>query len=204
MAAAAVKGMLGLPLTSLEAANRLLDWLSATYKGSAEFKVIVAARLTGARGTGSSALPAWKSAKAQVDAALEVDDTLFAVEEQNLFVDEVREAKRWAKVLTSLDWDPSDATLADLDAWLQAGIARLEALLDQHDGPLGWASNPQVFAVCSLVLVGSTALASCGHATPQLRDGIMRVEQQSMHSGKDKCVSGLLVQPLRDARVYLA
>lgn len=196
-AAAAVKYLLGDALTPLEASDRLLSWLSATFPSSDTLRRAVVSRLTGSirnTVTGRQSV----SATAQLDAALAVDDSLFVVEEQNLFVDEAREAARWTAVLRAVHWTPSEAELlATLDSWLREGLAGIQNMLAGDaaaDGPLGWASNPQAFGVCSLVLLGSVTMVSAGHASTELRDAVDATRQAMVTRGD---VSGLLLQYLQ-------
>ena len=193
MGSAAVNSILGKALVPIEAANRLLGWLTSTFSNSAVFKSIIATRLAGGKDTGT----VWQPAEEQLSAALKVDDSLFVVEEQNLFIDEIREAKRWVSVYEAVGWDTSDSTLERLDAWLCGGLARLQRLLEHDDGPLGWASNPQVFAICSLLILCSVSMTSKGHASSHLQ-GILRQVKETLDANQDKHTSGLLVEPLKE------
>ncbi|KAI1098976.1 hypothetical protein F4804DRAFT_323208 [Jackrogersella minutella] len=146
-------------LVSVEAARRLPCWLLARYSSAAEFRAHVARRMAGpsptSRGGGD-----WAPAEAQLTDAMRFDDALFAVEEQNLYVDEVRESRRWRGVFSSLPPPPPPATLS---AWTRAGLQALGRLLAaQRDGPLGWSSKPEVYAICARVLVSGAALAAAG------------------------------------------
>ena len=114
----------------------------------------------------------WEPAEDELAKALEFDDSLFVVEEQNLFIDEVRETKRWVGVFESLQWNVGDETLARLDRWIRGGIIQLGKLMEREDGPLGWASNPQVFAICTRLVHGSVAMTKQQAATPELREAI--------------------------------
>ncbi|CCF42194.1 hypothetical protein CH063_12261 [Colletotrichum higginsianum] len=121
---------------------------------------------------------AWEPAGAQLAKALRFDDSLFAIEEQNLFIDEVRESNRWAAVLEDV-FSPSSPAVSSsstaLTEWTSAG---LDSLLDitspadrdiaADDGPLGWASDPEVYAVCARILLCATALARAGAAGSEL------------------------------------
>lgn len=189
---ASVQSIVGQPLVSIEAATRLLDWLAATFGTATSFKSTIASRLAGVRNTLTAPSPAGE----QLSSALRVDDSLFAVEEQNLFVDEVREAKRWISVYEAVEWDASEASLRDLDGWLCGGLARLQSLLDQDDGPLGWASDPQVFAICFLLILGSVAMVPGGHASQQLRETLGCIKE-GLDTNKDKHISGLLAESLQ-------
>lgn len=168
MGSTAVNSIVGEALVPIEAANRLLRWLVQHLGGSSSgsssspgFKAEVASRIVGhsRAGGADAAATTWEPAEQGLARALELDDSLFVVEEQNLFVDEVREARRWVGVFESLAWDAGNETLARLDGWLRGGLAALGWLSEREDGPLGWASNPGVFALCTRIMRGSAALA---------------------------------------------
>ena len=177
----------------IEAADSLLAWLAQNFTNSRAFQRIVASRIAGASSTAAAPAAEWRSADAQLRAALEVDDSLFAVEEQNLFVDEVREAERWLAALRVLDWDPADECLASLDRWVAGGLRRIAQLMDQEDGPLGWASKPAVFAICARVIHCAVALAG-DRGSEQLRgalaDARTKAEACTTH------LSGFIIEAL--------
>lgn len=196
---AAARSILGQNLAPLEASSRLLQWLAQNFGSNAEFKAIVASRITGHRASIAIDQP-WGSPAAQLDAALKSDDSLFAVEEQNLFIDEVREATRWAAVFQNLAWDeksPEDAKILDkLDEWICDGLAQMQQLVKQEDGPLGWASNPHVFAIGTSILRGAVTLKR-GHGTEKLRRAVDDVKELLRLPEHDR-VSKLLVEPLEE------
>lgn len=188
--ARAAAPVVGQALVPLEAADRLLDWLARRHGGGAALRAEAAARLAGR----------WTPAEDQLRAALRVDNALFAVEERNLFVDEAREARRWARLLACLpraaaaadEDDDSSSSFARLACWLRAGLDALARLAGRRDGPLGWASSPRVFAVASRLVVGSVAVAG-RVADPALADAMMRAGDtlRSPHAH----VSRLLMEP---------
>lgn len=190
---AAAKSILGQNLVPLEASNRLLQWLVQHFSTSAELKVIAANRIAGYRHD-----QAWSSPGARLAAALRSDDSLFAVEEQNLFIDEVREAERWATVFENLQWDggkPEDGEmLRKLDGWLFDGLAQMQQLVEQEDGPLGWASNPSVFAICTSIVRGSVVLSET-HGSSGLRQAVTQLKGL-LESPNHHHVSKLLMEPL--------
>ncbi|KAL6910490.1 putative death-receptor fusion domain-containing protein [Trichoderma evansii] len=190
---AAAKSILGQNLVPLEASSRLLQWLIQHFSTSADLKAITASRVAGYRHD-----QLWSSPGAQLAAALRADDSLFAVEEQNLFIDEVREASRWATVFQNLKWDegkPEDGEiLRKLDGWLLDGLTQVRQLLEQEDGPLGWASNPSVFAICTSIIRGSVVLSET-HGSPNLRQAIVQFKDL-LKSPNHHHVSKLLMEPL--------
>ncbi|EHK24695.1 uncharacterized protein TRIVIDRAFT_61472 [Trichoderma virens Gv29-8] len=196
---AAARSIFGQNLAPLEASSRLLQWLAQHFNSSAEFKAAVASRITGCRAT-VAVNQSWSSPGAQLDAALRSDDSLFAVEEQNLFIDEVREANRWASVFQSLEWDekrPEDGRiLGKLDEWICDGLAQMQLLIKQEDGPLGWASNPHVFAIGTSILRGAVTLKR-NHGSLKLRKAVDDIKDLLRLPDHDR-VSKLLMEPLEE------
>ena len=189
---AAARTILGIPLVPIEAANSLLTWMAQALRESAVFRANAAARLVGGAGILASS-EEWAAADDQLDTALAFDNSLFVVEEQNLFIDEVREAKRWRQVFQAMPWMSTEAPLRKLDSWLSGGLTRLRRLMEQEDGPLGWASNPRVFAICSRVLLGSMAMVSQGHASTGLLEALGSLKSGlATYEGTPGHVSGLL------------
>ncbi|KIN07335.1 hypothetical protein OIDMADRAFT_108260 [Oidiodendron maius Zn] len=111
--------------------------------------------------------PLLESAEAQFSRALKNDDSLFVEEEQNLFVDEVRETRLWAKVFEETDllffseanFDSSwGKAYTALSVWVTDGLATMTGLFHGDDGPLGRTSRPAVFAICMRVLIAAKAI----------------------------------------------
>ncbi|KAI1492499.1 hypothetical protein F5X96DRAFT_626647 [Biscogniauxia mediterranea] len=226
-AAAAAAPILGQTLVPIEAGDRLVRWLSARYARDETFRAHVASRMIGASSypsypsspssssplllfttttsSSSSPHPPWIPPAAQLLAdALRPDDSLFVVEEQNLYVDEVREARRWSAayvaVTSLLPPSPSTTTVRyQLEAWLLAALrelTRLAADSSEENGshPLGWSSKPQVFAIAARVLLGASAVVAVstseeeGRST-EIREALARFRDL----GPGRRVSGLLL-----------
>ncbi|KAI2630954.1 hypothetical protein GGR54DRAFT_584917 [Hypoxylon sp. NC1633] len=193
-------------LVSVEAGQRLLQWLLGRYSTVAEFGAHAACRMIGhvpsplsltspaspqdpSHDQSASAtallLRDWVPAETQLAQAMRFDDSLFVVEEQNLYVDEVREARRWRDVFLALTPTPTPTPpptptqpsspspspslsttqpTKTLSQWTLAGLQTLTriAQAEARDGPLGWATKPEVFAICARILVSGAALAGAG------------------------------------------
>ncbi|XWW97598.1 hypothetical protein V2A60_005582 [Cordyceps javanica] len=189
----------GVSLVPVEAANRLLQWLTATFGELPQFRAVVANRIVGGAPAPGADAALRTPAAEQLTAALRFDDSLFAVEEQNLFVDEVRETKRWASVFDSLSWVQGDAeneaTLAALGSWVRGGVDKMtQVVLSQEDGPLGWASDAHVFAVATRIVHGYLVLSRSGVANAELVAEVAKLKQAAL--GKDHVVSRLLMDAL--------
>ncbi|KUI56306.1 tRNA (cytidine(32)-2'-O)-methyltransferase non-catalytic subunit TRM732 [Cytospora mali] len=166
------------PLVVIDAADALLTWTQQHFGRTNEFRAYATCRLVGdplvAIDIGVQDLSAWTSPEQQFTAALAVDESLFAVEEQNLFIDEVRETNRWAAIFKGIEWDfdelegPDgsvkktlimDSSLTALKAWAEKALEVLAGQVQVDDGPLGWASRAEAFALCHRVLVCGKVLA---------------------------------------------
>lgn len=82
------------------------------------------------------------------------DSSLFAQEKQNLYVDPVQEAQRWASCIHFLSPSAFQSGLAiQLEKWAVEGLECLiETAGNEVDGPLGWSSKPEVFVLGVRVL----------------------------------------------------
>lgn len=190
VAAAACAPILGKPLVSIEAGERLLALLADLHgPNNDEFRAHAAGRLVGHQLESDNE---WTSAETQLARALRFDDSLFVVEEQNLYVDEVREAIRWRDAFFSST--PSSTSSSQhqeaLAAWTAAGLRTLSKIADDHadDGVLGWTSKPEVFAICARIAVAAAALAGAGH------DAVREELGAFVDRGARMRVHGLLLQ----------
>ncbi|KAJ4414202.1 hypothetical protein N0V85_003254 [Neurospora sp. IMI 360204] len=167
LASAAAAPVVGQQMVPPSAADRLAVWMSETFFGEEEFHDHLVFRLT----TGNSPPVAGKdeeltSVAEQLLTALQFDDSLFATEEQNLFIDEVRETRRWQRELiarASASTGSSDIVskpaFAKLSKWTEEGLKYLVRLVRENDdGPLGWTSDQHVFAACARVLLCAVAV----------------------------------------------
>lgn len=164
LASAAV---LGQALVPVDAAQHLLSWLGLHFGHLEEFRSHVTERMAGCS-TVTTHLDGheqhWTSPEEQFEQTLQFNHSLFVIEEQNLYIDEVREAGRWTALFSTLPYADGEASLASLRAWTQQGMDKLVALAAAvaDDGPLGWTSKPATFALCSTVVQCAAALARSG------------------------------------------
>lgn len=201
------------PLVAVDAADALLAWIQRHFGQTNEFRAYVACRMVGdpvvAIDIGVQDLSSWTTAEKQFSEALIVDESLFVVEEQNLFIDEVRETERWAELFRKLEFDfdeeteeesgsikrvlMMDSSLSALKEWTEGALAVLAQQVTFDDGPLGWASSPAAFALCHRVLV-------CGSVLSELlgpeNKTIVTLLQQIAETGRKSRVHGLLLSKL--------
>ncbi|KAJ0118339.1 hypothetical protein J7T55_009122 [Diaporthe amygdali] len=200
------------PLVAVDAADALLSWIQRHFGQTNEFKAYVACRLVGdpliALDIGVQDLSAWTSPEQLFAQALEVDESLFAVEEQNLFIDEVRETERWAEVFRALprDFDEiegsdgaarkmliMDSSLTALKGWVEKALEALAVQAGQDDGPLGWASTADAFALCHRVLVcGKVMVELLGEESGAIDSSMAKVKD----IGQTSRLHGLLLSTL--------
>ncbi|KAL1839076.1 hypothetical protein VTJ49DRAFT_1877 [Mycothermus thermophilus] len=165
------------PVVAPIAATELASWMGAHFGSSSddEFTARVICRMVGqpwekAADTSLQLVPAEKMLRE----ALMFDDSLFAAEEQNLFIDEVRETRRWRGVYEEMtkarkssvanannaNADEASTALSlsnTLRAWAEAGMKALLALAAKGDGPLGWMTDQHVFAACARIVLCAVA-----------------------------------------------
>lgn len=206
-AAHAARPLLGFALVPVEAGARLLRWLAARFGHEPDFVKHVMGRMVGhnfgstffipshtaeGRPTGVAEL-GWASAERQLTEALRFDDSLFVIEEHNQYIDEVREAKRWADVLLSSYNSVSSSARQDaskvLAEWTLAGLHTLTRIAEAEaavagDGPLGWTSKPQVFAICARILISActiTKLNGYYDGVSKQRKGVYMDVKEELH-----------------------
>ena len=154
-AATAASALTGTTAIAPTAADNLVRWLHEQFAGSDEFAARVVSRMVGQPYSADSLrlVPAAEMLRT----AMDFDDSLFAAEEQNLFVDEVKETGRWRGALVAGESSSGRC----LEEWVEAGLRCLIGLVaERRDGPLGWTSDQHVFAVCARVLMCAVAVAA--------------------------------------------
>lgn len=82
---------------------------------------------------------------------------LFVEEKQNLFVDPVIEARSWARVMLELHSTGINLEMiSEFHTWCKDGLkALIEATESQEDGPLGWTTKSEVFALGMRVILAT-------------------------------------------------
>ncbi|KAK4212914.1 thyroid adenoma-associated protein [Rhypophila decipiens] len=162
VASSAASALTGQYFVAPEAANNLVTLLSQRFShhDNKEFARYVLCRLVGQPGhllslttSLSTAKIELTPAKSLLQKALDFDDSLFAAEEQNLFIDEVRETMRWRERAFSSAL-AATASGNELVEWTEQGLEYIISLAEKEkDGPLGWTSDQHVFAVCARVVL---------------------------------------------------
>jgi hypothetical protein len=114
-------------------------------------------RLTGSKLLNGCLVP---SALQQFSQACREGTVLFAIEKQNLFVDEVREAVIWSHVLKRLSKRAlSVEHAAALSKWVTGGLEKLIEVADAEiDGPLGWTSKSDIFILGIRIILATDVL----------------------------------------------
>ncbi|KAH7631737.1 hypothetical protein SMAC4_06453 [Sordaria macrospora] len=188
LASAAAAPVIGQQMVPPSAADRLAVWMSETFFGEAEFQDHLVFHLT----TGSSPVAEKStdltSAAEQLLTALQFDDSLFATEEQNLFIDEVRETRRWQRELiaraSGSDNMTSGPAFAKLSKWTEEGLKYLVRMVrENNDGPLGWTSDQHVFAACARVLLCAVAVVKAVGAESVVGEALKKFREVGEKGG---------------------
>jgi hypothetical protein len=130
------------------------------------------------------------SAEDQLRASLREDYSLFIEEEQNLFVDEVRESQNWQRVLfqvlpelsrTPINLENDTKADTAIARWALSGLQSLNRV-GKTDGPLGWTSKPAVYMVFVRILnCANAVLGISGMGDNGLVDIIPKIEDELSH-----------------------
>ena len=101
-----------------------------------------------------------KSVSGLLEEAMEEQSVVFEKEKQNLYVDTLEESDLWTEVASGVEtyvWNES--LIDELETWAVDGLQCLsEALSNREDGPLGFVSNQDVFALWISVISAAEVL----------------------------------------------
>lgn len=98
--------------------------------------------------------------------ALNVDNTLFVEEDQNLYIDEVRDVKFWGQIFEDLckrnvtgesDVISRGKPLETFVTWTAEAVEALN-VIGKQDGILGWISKPAAYSACMRTIVSAKVL----------------------------------------------
>ncbi|KAH8801530.1 HEAT repeat protein-like protein [Xylogone sp. PMI_703] len=179
LSAATVSSILRTPLAALVARKKLAEWMCDHYRGETLFAWEAVYRMTGTEGPVVGVQnPQLLSFQTQLQIAMKDDNSLFVEEEQNLFIDEIRETCLWAQVFdhSSHLWDRQ---ITALITWIKDGLLTLLSLDGLNDGPLGYTSRPSVFATIFRLLTCANAVMehlenSAATEAGKLQDGTLK------------------------------
>lgn len=140
----------------LIASSKLAQHLATQYSQSAHLFHEAVQRLCG----GLTLLESVTSFEEVFASARKTDTALFAQEKQNLFIDPVREALLWSRVLTTMNANAVPAPLASsLTTWTMDGLKLLTLTAEsERDGALGWTSNQEMFCLGMRVFCAAEVL----------------------------------------------
>lgn len=165
-----------LSLSPPAAKERLLHFLSESYRSSVLLCVESVRRLTGMDSVLDSASANMQDHGAQIkqasinfhfrpvadlySEARTTSNIVFVEERQNLYIDTVSEAEAWAQLLLRLDPDAWPLSVAsDLETWTVEGLAQiLKTLQSGVDGALSPTSKPEVFTLFTRVILAAKVL----------------------------------------------
>jgi hypothetical protein len=174
------------PTVPLVATQQLAELLTRRWPEHAELFDAAVFRAFGVSKRGT------KSVEQQLQSFEKAEYALFAEEKQNLYIDDVRETRIWAKVAMHVSAPAvQEPLLSDLTKWTIDGFA---ALIDNFrysaDGPLGWTSEGNAFLLGLRVVHAAEVLLLLigrGVGSPVeavvLRDGLTAFVEASRRRG---------------------
>lgn len=115
------------------------------------------------------------------------DTALFVEEKQNLYIDEVQEARCWADVLSTSKYAEAATTaIWTLSAWTLDGLAYLaQVIASEEDGPLGWTSKPEVYTLGTRIISAAKVLihrrVEVDRCTMLLKDIVQKGTKNQLH-----------------------
>ncbi|OCL07142.1 hypothetical protein AOQ84DRAFT_389700 [Glonium stellatum] len=145
----------------LLSSQRLAEYLARVYSDSLELCDHAMRRFMGCEHGAALFETSFQETLAH---ARKEDIALFVQEKQNLFIDGTREVVIWSRVLKRISSKAIHRTLVeDLTRWVMDGISLLAATAEvEADGPLGWTSKVEVFALGMRVIYGAEVLLNWG------------------------------------------
>ena len=115
------------------------------------------------------------------------DTALFVEEKQNLYIDEVEEARCWANVLSiSENAEIATATISTLSTWTLDGLVHLARVIaGEEDGALGWTSKPEVYTLGMRIISAAKVLihreVEVDRCTMLLKDILHKGTKNQLH-----------------------
>ena len=140
----------GMSSSPAAARSQVLEFLKLNYTDSCALFEEGLSRLLGIDRRKGSITELLVSVKILLEDSMMNETSLFAEERQNMYTDIVQEVESWARLMCAQDSKAvSDCTaLSSVLEWAIDGLAALTATAETcAGGPLGWTSNPQVFAL---------------------------------------------------------
>ena len=130
------------------------------------------------------------------------DTALFAEEKQNLFVDAVKEAKNWAELMLKLQSRGISSHMAtEFCTWCADGLKALIELSGcQTDGPLGWVSKPDVFALGMRIILATKVQIHSSSKDSRDQDVAIlpQLLRELLSMGRENMLHGLWVQQIEE------
>lgn len=178
-------------LTPMAAQKALADSMVKHYASHLLLPWNIVSRMTGSLEIVLSESHDLGSPAAMFEAALNVDNTLFVEEDQNLYIDEVREVKFWGDVFERLffqdnvregdDYSISSdkAPISALLSWTVDAVKALNRIV-QQDGVLGWSSKPPAFSACMRTIICASALLELNEGNRQLAKSFSSAENEQL------------------------
>ncbi len=204
--------------------SRLLQYLVTQYQNSATLWSNAVYRLTGAASSFNlglveaasqyshcetdkvsapermkmEALIQLRPLRAMLRDAMQQDTKLFTEEKQNLFINPVKETKNWTEAVLNLHPSLFGRNIVHgFGTWCTEGlVALVEIIESREDGPLGWTSKADVFALGIRILAAVRVRIHClsGGKCKEERSRYLELLRKMILVGKEKMLHGLWLQ----------
>ena len=112
------------------------------------------------------------------------DTALFVEEKQNLYIDEVEEARHWAQLLSELKSEGITQLLISrlLVRTTEGLIIVANNIANEEDGPFGWTSKPEVFTLIMRVILAAKVLMSHGVEVHQCEELLKDIVEKGIRN----------------------
>ena len=183
------------PMSSASVRPKLMEYIKTQDMWAKRLCEDAVLRLSGASasqrissGTSSEAITSRiRPFSEMMSEARKPDTALFVEEKQNLYIDEVEEARCWANVLlTSKYAEIATTAISTLSTWTLDGLAHLaEVIASNEDGPLGWTAKPEVYTLGMRIISAAKVLihrrVEIDRCTMLLKDILHKGTKNQLH-----------------------
>lgn len=205
VAAYTASSILKTSLAAPAASKIFVPWLTKRYKSNPTFIQSILHQMTGGALAACYQHPdqvSYIRFQKQFDIALKEDDALFAQEEENLYIDEVRDIGLWGELVQAIpatafatqnhiSGGPKYGLIREFALWVVDAVNVLNATMTK-DGPLGWTSKPHAYKIVFRVLRCANVLLDW-YSMNRNSDilSTMILKQEGVHLEVEKIISGL-------------
>ena len=153
----------------------------------------------------------FKPVRELLEEAMTPDTALFVQEKQNLYIDEVQEARDWSQMLIDLKpthlrsirlhpWRKMQYLNDRFSDWTVDGLSVLAQTAENEiDGSLGWTSKPEVFKIGMQVILAAKVhlYRSTGETSLEAKELCKERLRELMRVGSENDLHGLWIMEVK-------